>query len=146
MNYIGGVYISRFLKEPTFTLRDPTTFLELMLQRWTKELEMYTSGQENSNSNSASSSALISDAEQDVLQIITTASVFLCKTRDPLCDKLGHWGYMPRSLTFLQNVLHKNLVGTPLLSVIRLLHVSTNRTSNVEALAAYGGSEGKRYV
>jgi hypothetical protein len=39
--FIGGVYLSRFLKEPTYNLRDPTTFLEMVMQRWTHEIQIY---------------------------------------------------------------------------------------------------------
>ena len=32
----------RFLKEPTYNLRDPSVFLESLLQRWTHELLCFT--------------------------------------------------------------------------------------------------------
>ena len=141
--YIGGVYVSRFLKEPTYNLRDPTAFLELLLQRWTKELESYTSPDNNV---AKSTDTAITTAEQDVLELVTTASVYLCKVRESLCDKLASWGYMPRSVMFLDRVLEMNLTGTPLLSVIRLLHVASDRMANVEALALVGHSDGRAGV
>ena len=137
--YLGGVYVSRFLKEPTYNLRDPTAFLELLLQRWTKELEIYTSW--DSGILTATDTALIT-ADQDVLELVTTASVFLCKVRDSLCDKLAGWGYMSRSIMFLDQVLKKDLAGTPLLCIIRLLHVASDRMVNVEAMALVGQSDG----
>jgi hypothetical protein len=136
--YIGGVYVSRFLKEPTFGLRDPTTFLELLLQRWDKEIDLYLSPKESKNSDATA----ITEAEQDILHVVTTASVYLCKVRDTLCDKLAQWGYMSRSLSFLPEVHEKELIGTPLVSVMRLLHVASNRRVNVEALAVCGNSDG----
>jgi hypothetical protein len=142
--FIGGVYVSRFLKEPTFNLRDPTSFLEHLLQRWTKELETYTNPADG-NGAVASSSALI-DAEQDVLSTVTTACVYVCKVRDTLCDKLAEWGYMARILSFLDAVLERDLVGAPLLSVLRLLHVAAGRLPNVEALAFLGHGDSRKGV
>ena len=132
--YIGGVYVSRFLKEPTYSLRDPTSFLEHLLQRWVKELETFTSG---GNGVGPATNAL-AKAEQDILTSVTTAIVFVCKVRDTLCDKLAEWGYMSRALDLLEEVLDKELVGTPLLSLVRLLHVAAGRMPNVEALAVVG--------
>jgi hypothetical protein len=140
--YIGGVYVSRFLKEPTYSLRDPTTFLEHLLQRWVKELEIFTSG---GNRVGPATSNTVTKAEQDVLTTVTTAIVFVCKVRDTLCDKLAEWGYMSRALDLLKEVLDKELFGTPLLSLLRLLHVAAGRMPNVEALAAVGHG-GKRGV
>ena len=49
---------------------------------------------------------------------------------------------MARCIVFLPEVLEKELVGTPLLSIVRLLHVAANRMSNVEALAVSGDGDG----
>jgi len=139
--FIGGVYVSRFLKEPTFNLRDPTTFLELLLQRWGQELELASSN-ETEKKTDRSSTALIEDAAQDVLEMVTTASVYICKVRDSLCDRLSQWGYVTRCIAFLPEVLRRELFGTPLQSIVRMLHVASNRLSNIETLAISGNSEG----
>jgi len=144
--YIGGVYVRLFLKEPTFNLRDPSGFLEMVMQCWAHELERLTTGKDNcakqhSSSNDYSDS--LSTARQDVLQLVTSASVYLCKVRSPLCDKLAEWGYMPRTLEFLQRAIISKMVGTPLVSAVRVLHVASSRRVNVESLALSGGSHGK---
>lgn len=140
--FIGGVYVSRFLKEPTYNLRDPTTFLEMIMQRWTHEIQIYFNSDLAGEEKKSTSSALV-DANQDILQLVTSACVYLCKVRAPLCDKLGQWGYMERSMTFLDEILGRELYGSPLLSVVRLLHVSANRMTNVESICVAGGSDGK---
>lgn len=138
--FIGGVYVSRFLKEPTYNLRDPTMFLELLLKRWDSELGTAVAGKKQTAD--FFETTALSEAKQDTLQLVTTASVYICKTRDSLCDKLAPWGYMTRCVSFLPDVLEKELLGTPLLSIVRLLHVASNRLSNVEVLAVTGNGEG----
>jgi hypothetical protein len=143
--YIGGVYVRLFLKEPTFSLRDPTSFLEKLLIRWTHELEVYTSSNKKKggmNEPSAGNGA-VTAAKQDALQLVTSASIYLCKVRDSLCDKLAQWGYMSRSLAMMREVLACELIGAPLLSIMRILHVASSRLVNVEALAIAGDSTGK---
>lgn len=142
--YIGGVYVRLFLKEPTFNLRDPTGFLEKLMIRWTHELEVYTSSAKHSSeSDPSASNGAVMEAQQDVLQLVTSASVYLCKVRDSLCDKLAPWGYMARGIVLLRDVLECELLGAPLLSIMRIFHVASNRQVNVEALALAGGSDGK---
>jgi DnaJ homolog subfamily C member 13 len=103
--FIGGVYVSRFLKEPTYNLRDPTTFLEMIMQRWTHEIQAYFTVNPAVEEKQSTSSALI-DAGQDTLQLVTSAAVYLCKVRDSLCDKLGQWGYMVSDNQWLGNTMH----------------------------------------
>lgn len=143
--YIGNVYLSRFLKEPMFNLRDPTTFLEMVLQRWTHELDFFLSDGKAPCSTTSTSMA-ITLADQDILQLLSNAIVYLCKVQGFLCDKLAQWGYISRSLSSLEQILDKGLVGSPLLSVMRLLHVSSNRMANVESICVSGGSDGKHGI
>ena len=136
--FVGGVYVSRFLKEPTYNVRDLTAFLEMLLQTWTHELQLCTTHE--STSMDKESSELILGGP-DALQQVTNASVYLCKVRTNLCDKLSQWGYMGRCLSFLESTLTRELLGTPLLSVMRLLHVAVGRRPNVEALIVSGQND-----
>lgn len=142
--YIGGVYVSRFLKEPTFHLRDPSSFLEHLLQRWRKELEIFTTP--SAATASVQNTTVVAEAEQDTLSTTTTAIVYLCKTRDTLCDKLADWGYIPQMLDSLNSLLDQKLTGIPLLTVVRLIHVAASRMVNVEAFAVYGQGNAKAGV
>eukprot|EP00934_Nitzschia_sp_Nitz4_P000945 Nitzschia sp. Nitz4//scaffold10_size219509//158366//167608//NITZ4_001449-RA/size219509-augustus-gene-0.252-mRNA-1//1//CDS//3329532983//945//frame0 len=136
--FIGGVYVLKFLKEPTYNVRDPTTFLERLMLRWTHELQLCTSTQTPIVERDDSA---ITKAGPDALQSVTNAGVYLCKVRVSLCDKLSSWGYMSRCLTFMENVLDRDLVGTPLLSVLRILHVAVNSRSNVDSLIQSGKND-----
>ena len=136
--FIGGVYVTRFLKEPTYNIRDPTSFLEMLLQRWTHELQMCTEGESVSEEKQSTDVVL---GGQDNLQSVTDAIVYLCKIRTNLCDKLAAWGYMSRCLSFLDKILSRDLLGSPLLSVMRILHVAVNRRVNVESLIASGSND-----
>ena len=131
--YVGGVYVSRFLKDPTYKLRDPTGFLEALLQRWVKELHLYIEVDEVSTHSETTD---LANARQSALQIITKAVIFVCKVRESLCDKLAEWGYIPRAIAILDRVLKRDLLGTPLVALIRLLHVAADRMANVEAVAS----------
>ena len=143
--YIGGVYVRQFLKEPTFNLRDPTGFLEKLMIRWAHEIEVYISSAKNKSviHDLISNNGAVTEAQQDVLQLVTSASVYLCKVRDSLCDKLAQWGYMTKGLALMRDALECKLLGAPLLSIMRIFHVASNRQVNVEALAVAGGSDGK---
>ena len=136
--FIGGVYVSRFLKEPTYNIRDPTKFLEMLMQRWSHEIQ--TSLQNDKPSVESHSTALVAGGN-DSLQSVTNASVYICKIRSNLCEKLSQWGYMSRCLSFLEDVLAKELYGAPLLSIIRILHVSVNSRQNIENLILSGRND-----
>lgn len=139
---VGGVYVRLYLKEPTFSLRDPTSFLERLLHRWALELEMVSSAKPDTTHRSGLGQEIVS-AQQDKLELVTSASIYLCKVRETLCDKLSEWGYMTKSIFLLQSILALELLGSPLLSVVRLLHVASNRMANVESLAVVGNSGGQ---
>jgi DnaJ family protein C protein 13 len=144
--YLGGVYVRLFLKEPTYSLRDPTTFLKSLLQRWTHELKMFTSGTGGLVIESESPDERKQDVvvvSQDKLELVTSASVYLCKVRESLCDKLAEWGYMKLSVELLRDIQALDMIGAPLLSIVRLLHVASNRMANVEMLAITGAGSGK---
>lgn len=137
--FIGGVYVTRFLKEPTYNIRDPTTFLEMLMQRWAHELQSCTSTDGSPVTRSTSTSLVVGG--DDTLQSVTNASVYICKIRSNLSDKLSHWGYMARCLALLDEVLAKELYGTPLLSIMRILHVAVNSRLNVESLIMSGKND-----
>ena len=138
--YVGGVYVRLFLKEPTFSLHDPSAFLEMLMQSWTQELEILTSDRELTKTSSKTSIAL---AKQDKIELVTSAAIYLCKVRSPLNDKLAQWGYMSQSAVFIERSLLKQLIGAPLLSAIRILHVASTRRSNVEAMSKIGDTHGR---
>jgi len=148
--YIGGVYVRLFLKEPTFALRDPSAFLEMLLQRWGQELESLTNGGGAAYvvdlNNTDNESNALTTAKQDVLELVTSASVYLCKVRISLCDKISTWGYMPRALDFLQRSIVIDMVGTPMVSAVRMIHAASSRRVNVEAIAIVGDGNGRNGV
>ena len=139
--YIGGVYVRLFLKEPTFSLRDPKWFMEALMLRWNKELNAFLDDREPSTSGSTSV-ALVS-SNKDVLDLITSASVYISKLHDSLCIKLGDWGHVAKGIAFIHQAVSKELVGAPLLSAVRLIHVAASQRENVEAMAMVGDVEGK---
>jgi hypothetical protein len=142
--YLGGVYVRLYLKEPTFNLRDPMTFLKHVLQRWTHEMEQFTlrKGDAADGEAPVEDSHLVVSASQDKLELVTSATVYLCKVRANLCDKLAEWGYIKKSLAFMKDALITEMIGAPLLSIIRLLHVASNRMANVEMIAVAGSGSG----
>lgn len=142
--YLGGVYVRLYLKEPTFNLRDPTTFLKHVLQRWTHEMELFTlqKGETGDDEAPPEDSHQVVTASQDKLELVTSATVYLCKVRANLCDKLAEWGYITKSVAFMKDVLIAEMIGAPLLSIIRLLHVASNRMPNVEMIAVAGSGSG----
>jgi len=135
--FVGGVYVSRYLKEPTFNLRDPTSFLEHLLQRWTKEMENVLQLPSTSQV-VTDEKALVQSGEQDDVTSLTTAAVFVCKLRPTLCERLGEWGYMNRFVYLLNLAITKQLLGAPVVSAVRLLHVGFSSLANVEAVSLVG--------
>jgi len=144
--FIGGVYVRLFLKDPTYNLRDASGFLEMLLQRWSHELEATVNIEgrvETDEHHTPDCHVTVTTAKQDVLELVTSASVYLCKLHSYLCIKLAQWGYMCRAIGFLQTSVTSKLIGTPLLSAIRLIHVAALERDNVEAIALVEDSEGK---
>ncbi|KAI2510862.1 protein of unknown function (DUF4339) [Fragilaria crotonensis] len=141
--YLGGVYVRLYLKEPTYNLRDPTTFLKHCLQRWSQEVEQLVSRKGTpADTTPAAEGKQLTTASQDKLELVTSAAVYLCKVRETLCDKLAEWGYMARSIHLMHEALTAEMIGAPLLSIVRLLHVASNRMANVEMMAISGSGSG----
>ena len=133
--FLGGVYVSRFLKEPTFQLRDPSQFLEILLQRWNSELDTCTQQDSPVQSSVPKSTEITMATLPDALVLVTDSIVYLCKGQGFLCDKLSDRGILAKALGFLEKMTSEGFLGTPLESTVRILHVSTGRMKNVEALA-----------
>ncbi|GMI07357.1 hypothetical protein TrLO_g7538 [Triparma laevis f. longispina] len=134
--FVGGVYVRLFLEEPTFNLRNPGGFLELLCKRWEEELGVITGGGESvaAAAGGGRGEGQLTAAKQDVLNLCTSAAVYLCKLRGPLCDKLASWGTLVKAVDFVRAALSKGMIGTSLVSAVRLLHVAATRRVNVEAI------------
>jgi hypothetical protein len=134
--FIGGVYVRLFLEEPTYNLRNPGGFLELLCKWWAEELELITGGGGGGEKvGEGKGGSQITTAKQDVLNLCTSAAVYLCKLRGPLCDKLAQWGTIQKAVTYVRAALGKGMIGTSLVSAVRLLHVASSRRANIEAIA-----------
>jgi DnaJ family protein C protein 13 len=139
--YVGGVYVTRFLKDPTYKMRDPTTFLDAVLKQREKEFEKFWP-EDGGMMASRTSAEIVEHGSEDILHDLTTSAVYMCKVSESLCDKLAPWGYMSRGLESIEKALARHMTGTPLLETTRLLHVATNSLPNVEALASTSTSDG----
>ena len=141
---IGGVYVRLYLKDPSFQLSDQNGFLEALLLRWSQELELSTRGFIE-NSTQRQSRDLVT-AGQDVIELVTSAIVCTCRLRPFLCEKLSSWGYGKTTINFLHKTKSMQLVGSPLLSTIRLLHILSSELSNVENIVTIMDSDGRHGV
>ena len=112
--FVGGVYVRLFLEDPTFNLRNPAGFLELLCKRWGEELGVITGSADVAPSASSGfeGGSQITAARQDVLNLCTSAAVYLCKLRAPLCDKLAQWGTIHNAIKYLGSSLKMGMVGT----------------------------------
>eukprot|EP00551_Chaetoceros_affinis_P011437 CAMPEP_0203680424 /NCGR_PEP_ID=MMETSP0090-20130426/39233_1 /ASSEMBLY_ACC=CAM_ASM_001088 /TAXON_ID=426623 /ORGANISM="Chaetoceros affinis, Strain CCMP159" /LENGTH=1702 /DNA_ID=CAMNT_0050548483 /DNA_START=284 /DNA_END=5392 /DNA_ORIENTATION=+ len=142
--FIGGVYVEHFLKDPTFQVRDPNGFLEMLLAQWSKSLELIVNNEGGVNEvQQHSNSTIIPD--HDVLETVTSACTTLCK-RPHLSMKLAPWGYMKRAITFIHRLVAKKLLGSPLMCTIKLLNVGAVERVNVEAIIHSCDSDGKNGI
>jgi len=146
--YLGGVYVRLYLKEPTYHLRDPTTFLKQLLGRWSQEIKLFIPSKVGVKKLTRlnDSKQEVVTTKEDQLELVTSAIVYLCKIHDGLCDKLAEWGYITQSLQLLHDVLIADMVGTPLLSILRILHVAANRMANVEVMSVTRLGNGKNGI
>ncbi len=132
---IGDVYIRLFLKEPSLhCLRDPSSFLESLVMRWSQDLEQQTSPTAVSHEQSDDTRAVATMAKQDTLELVTSATVYMCQLQEKFCEKLAVWGTMERAVQYMNQAILQNLVGSPLLSCIRLFLVGATKTSTVESM------------
>ena len=138
--FVGGVYISRFLKDPTYTLGDPTGFLDSVLKARENEINKFwpTGGLMVSQT----TTDIVAHGNDDTLHDLTTAAIYVCKMSDTLCDKLAPWGYCSRFIESIQRALEREMLGSPLMESARLLHVAANRTVNIDAIASISNSDG----
>jgi hypothetical protein len=144
---IGGIYLRMFLKEPTFDLADPLSFLEQLLVQWfididgqiadVKKLENKTEEDEDEPMTAAAESALaVRSAREETLGLITSAVVYLLKVRLPLTDQVATWGYVPRIVSLLKQSQDCGALGVPCVSALRLIHVIAERPTCIEALVS----------
>ena len=138
--FVGGVYISRFLKDPTHSLRDPTGFLDSVLKQ--REQEFGKFWPSHGLMVSRASTEIVAQGSNDSLHDLTTAAVYICKVNDTLCDKLAPWGYCSRSLESIEKALEREMIGAPLIESMRLLHVAANRLVNVDAISSISNTDG----
>ncbi len=137
--FIGGVYVEHFIKDPTFQLRDPNGFLEMLLAQWSQSLELIVNDAPQNNT----SSTVVPG--QDLLETVTSACTALCE-RPHLSMKLASWGYMKRAVAFIHRLAAKNLLGNPLMCIIKLLNVGATERVNVEEIIHACDSDGKNGI
>jgi len=148
---IGGIYLRMFLKEPTYDLADPLTFLEQLLLQWfididgqiadVKKLEKKAQeedgeAEEEPLTAAAESALAVRSNQEETLSLITSAVVYLLKVRLPLTDQVASWGYVPRIVTLLKDTQDCGALGVPNVSALRLVHVIAERPACIEALVS----------
>ncbi len=132
--YVGGVYVKYFLQEPLFNLRDPSGFLENLMNRWAQTIDSILQGKGSSNVDNETS-----------FQLLTEACKILCK-HSYLSVKLSPWGYMKRSVIYLHAVIGHNLMGCPLKEIIEFLHFTSSERVNVESIIDVCDTNGKNGI
>ena len=142
---IGDVFVELYLKNPSFELRDPSVFLEALLFRWSQEMELFTGMRIVGNSVHADSKDLVI-AKKDVTEMVTDAILCTCKLRPFLCLKLVPWGYTKAIINFILKAKSMELLGVPLLSPIRLLHLLSSDLTNIEEIISIVDSDGTHGV
>ena len=135
---IGGVYVSRFLKDPAFALRDASSFLEDLLHRWDNEIASVFSGWNGDDASLERDLVGIDEASPN-LELVTSSIVFLCQAHGHLTRKVAEWGFARRCLKHMEVSLDRGLRFCPLLDILRVVNVSGRQKVVVEELSKAGG-------
>ena len=142
--FIGGVYVRLFLKKPTLNLREPTNFFNILMKRWSREIENLFNLRNDAINNSDGNT--LSPEKEDTLQLFTNAAICLCSMRMTLADNLTRWGYMPRLNSYLQRLVRNQIRDFPLISTIQILNICSARKVNLEALSSVASNDGKNGI
>jgi len=103
--YIGGIYLQRFLKEPTYSFKRPREVLEKIAFFWAKELESHISRTLNTGTDDAparkDSSSALTVKGQDLLGNLTSSIIFLLSGTPGSYENLISWGWIPKIVGYL---------------------------------------------
>ena len=130
--YVGGVYVRQFIKDPSFHLKDPTGFLEVLLATWSQSIDSLAEEKNELSKNSLYESSM-EDTSLDMLKDVTNACILLCN-HSYLCVKLAPWGYVKYAIVLLHRLITKGFVHYPLLSIFKILHIASTERVNVEEI------------
>ncbi|KAH3758193.1 dnaJ protein subfamily C member 13 [Pelomyxa schiedti] len=112
---IGGVFIRLFLKNPTWALSNPKSFVEALLSKY---IELYTKLPENN------------PAIEDLLKTVTNATVALLQAQPAMCDHGAKTGHLAKIF---------QLVGGPIkhASAAGIIYQMSGSTLCVEAMVSF---------
>jgi hypothetical protein len=153
--YVGGVYIRLFLKQPTFRLSNPVLFLEKLTEFWSAAFDQQT--RSNSFTDAASGTAQVDTAalglglggapgddrgahqtqlvlsKDDFLTLITSCIVCVLRSEVTLVSHLLSWGFVRNMCTRMKRAVDLGRVGSPVTSIIRVLHEMLNSSGEETA-------------
>ena len=136
--YIGNVYIRIYLKQPTFRLSNPVFFLEKLIEFWESSFNVQvpkTAGGFTGGSESSSDCRQVILGKEDFLSLLTSCMICVLKGEPTVIEHLLSWGFVHLLCDLLKRSISMNRRGSPMLSIVRLLHTLVGRTEVVENLA-----------
>lgn len=143
--FVGGLYIRLFLNDVAYNMRDPDTFLEVLMREWSAELTHQVSNDQSFTSQYSDDNdgtAPVDNGQYNKAHLLTNTVVCLCQERPELCDRLADLNYMKELNVRLENVIRNRLLGAPLICIMRILNVVSLQRSNIEALAILTDNNG----
>lgn len=136
--YVGGVYIRIYLKQPTFRLSNPVFFLEKLIEFWESSFNTQVplhGHQQHNTADSSSDCRAVVLGKEDFISLLTSCIICVIKGEPSVVEHLLSWGFIHQLCENLRRAIRTNRRGSPLVSIVRLLHTLVNRVEVVENLA-----------
>jgi hypothetical protein len=133
--HVGGVYVRLYLKQPTFRLTNPIFFTEKLVEFWEASFVTQVPLKVNKPIDEEDSRAVVLGKE-DFLTLITSCLVCVIKGEPSVLDHLLSWEFVNTLSDSLKRALDMDRRGTPVISVIRLMHQFANHPDAVESLSS----------
>lgn len=132
--YLGGVYIRLYLKQPSFRLSNPVLFLEKSIEFWENAFSIQVPAKSVTSSAHSESNAVILGNE-DFLSLLTSCIICIIKGEPAVMEHILSWGFLQTLCRLLSRALTNGRRGTPVTSIIRLLHILISRPEALDDLA-----------
>jgi hypothetical protein len=136
---VAGLYLERFLDDPSYSPRDPIGSLEGLMVKYFQCMESFT----NSTTLEPFRTSNVDDKTYHEMSVVTRAIVELCTANPFLYSKLSLWTYTRQLIFFLHKCISVGQLGRPLLFTVKLILLSANDMENIEDICGISDDNGK---
>jgi hypothetical protein len=136
---VAGLYLERFLDDPSYSPRDPIGSLEGLMVKYFQFMESFT----NITTLEPFRTSNVDDKTYHEISVVTRAIIELCTAHPFLYSKLSLWTYTRQLVFLLHKCVSVGQLGRPLLLNVNLILLSANDMENIEDICGVSDDNGK---